>query len=377
MKKRFNDFNASDAAASYSEPYLRPARSSRLGCFGRLALTTALFVVALGSVAAFLYWRSVSAPIDAENASTGKLVGWLALRDLSAETPETRERLFDRYVETLGGADGVVEPEKLELPPQAKKFAQAFFANRAKDEAEAELQFEEDAVAPVANSPSNAERAPYLRLDYYVAPRSVDSPQKSEYVVSDDVRPGPALLKRWKTSREKEKNGAAPTNKTPAVEKNIRLLVMQWFVAKRKAYDVAPDAEKTRLIQETVDELLGWQELYKKIQRDATQTSAPRSEMLAEFEKTVASWNEFETPEELAKTLWFKDLIVANIAAQESPLGRIAPPKPPRARKVAPVEPFATPENAAENGRDFGRRTLDATRRFLFGTPVDADAPTR
>lgn len=372
MKKRFNDFDASDADAAYAEPYLRPARSSRLGCFGRLALTSALLVVALGSVAALFYWRSVSAPIDAENASTGKLVGWLALRDLSVETPETRERLFDRYLETLGGPDGVVEPEKLELPPQAKKFAQIFFADRAKDEAEEELQFEEDAVAPVANSPSTAKRPSYWRLDYYVAPRPVDSPQTSEYVLSDDVRPGPALLKRWNAAREQAQNGAAKTKKTPAVEKNIRLLVMQWFVAKRKAYDAAPDAEKARQLEKTRDELLGWQEFYEKIQADATQTTPTRAEMLAEFEKTVDSWNEFATPEELAKTLWFKDLIVAAVAAQETPLGRFAPSTPPRARFAATEE---TSENAAEKKRDFGRRTLDAARRFFFGTPDEADSP--
>lgn len=375
MKNRFNDFDASDADAPSVDPYSRSLRSSRRGCFGRFLRTAAvlfaLLVVALGSLATFFYWRSVSAPIDVENASTGKLVGWLALRDLSAETPETRERLFDRYVETIGGPDGVVEPEKLELPPQAKKFAQIFFADRANAEAEEELQFEENVVAPVASAPSNADRAPYLRLDYYVAPRSVDSPQTSEYVLSDDVRPGPTLLKRWSASREEAKNADAKTKKTPAVEKNVRLLVMQWFVAKRKAYDAAPDAEKTRLLQQTVDELLGWQELYIKIQFDATQKKASRAEMLAEFEKTVDGWNEFETPEELAKTLWFKDLIVAAVAAQETPLGRFAPPTPPRARKIA------TSENAAETERDFGRRTLDAARRFLFGTPVDADAPTR
>ena len=381
MKNRFNDFDASDADAPSADPYSRRSRSSRRGCFGRLIQTAAflfaLLVVALGSLAAFFYWRSVSAPIDVENASTGKLVGWLALRDLSAETPETRERLFDRYVETIGGPDGVVEPEKLELSPQAKKFAQIFFAERANDEAEEELQFEENVVAPVANSPSSADRAPYLRLDYYVAPRSVDSPQTSEYVLSNDVRPGPALLKRWNASREQAKNGDAKTKKTPAVEKNVRLLVMQWFVAKRKAYDAAPDAEKTRRLQETIDELVGWQELYIKIQTDATQTTPTRAEMLAEFEKTVDSWNEFETPEELAKTLWFKDLIVAAVAAQETPLGRFAPPTPPRARKIAPNRTVETSENAAETERDFGRRTLDAARRFLFGTPVDADAPTR
>ena len=332
MTKRFNDFDASDADAASADPYLRSTRGSRLGCFGRLALASGLLVVALGSIAAFLYWRSVSAPIDAENASTGKLVGWLALRDLSAETPETRERLFDRYIETLGGADGVVEPEKLELPPQAKKFARIFFAERANDESEEELRFEENAAETAANSPSNAERPPYLRLDYYVAPRPIDSPQTSEYVLSDDVRPGPALLKRWNASREQAKNGAAPTNKTPAVEKNIRLLVMQWFVAKRKVYDAASDADKARRLAETIDELAGWQELYIKIQVDATQTTPTRSEMLAEFEKTVDSWNEFATPEELAKTLWFKDLIVAAVAAQETPFGRFAPP---RARQTA------------------------------------------
>ena len=376
MKKRFNDFDASDADASYDEPYLRPARASRLGCFGRLALTGALLVVALGTVAAFLYWRSVSAPIDAENASTGKLVGWLALRDLSVETPETRERLFDRYVETLGGDNGVVEPEKLELPPQAKKFAQIFFSERAKNEAEEELRFEDDDA--VASKRPDAERAPYLRLDYYVATRPVDSTQTSVYVVSDDVRPGPAFVKRWNANRQEAKNGAAKTKKTPAVEKNVRLLAMQWFVAQRKAYDAAPDAEKARRLEKTRDELLGWQQLYKKIRLDATRKSAPRSEMLAEFEETVESWNEFETPEELAKTLWFKDLIVAAVAAQETPLGRFATPKPPRARKIATNETRETNERSpvVETSRDLGRRTLDAARRLLFETPSDADAPT-
>ena len=386
MKKRFNDFAASDADAPNDAPCPRPTRASRRGCFGRFfrtaALLVALLVVALGSFAAFFYWRSVSAPIDVENASTGDLVGWLAFRDLSAETPETRERLFDRYVETLDGdGDGEgVDPERIELSPQARQAARAFFQREAERKANAR--------------PADAGRAPYLRLDYYVAPRNADSPQKSEYVLSDDVRPGPALLKRWNASREKRQTGDASTKKTPAVEKNVRLLVMQWFVAKRKAYDDAPDAEKARRLEQTVDELLGWQELYEKIYLDATQTAATRAEMLAEFEKTVDSWNEFETPEELAKILWFKDLIVANVAARETPLGRLTSPEPPRARKVAPADSAAdsdsaatnenatveTSENAAPTGRDFGRQALDAARRFLFGTPAPeppVDAPTR
>ncbi len=343
MKKRFNDFadyNA-DADASSADPYLRPTRREKRekrGCFVRLlrtaALLFALLIVALGSVAGLFYWRSVSAPIDVENASTGKLVGWLALRDLSVETPETRERLFERYVETLESADGVVEPEKLELPEQAKRFARLYF-QRVEKEKEAQktkktqTQAETNDAAP---SRRNAKRAPYFRLDYYVAPRSADSPETSEYVVSSDVRPGPALLERWNAAREKS-NAAAKGDQTPAVEKNVRLLVMQWFVAKRRAYDKAPDAEKQRQIDETVAELLGWQKFYMKIQNDATQTPPSRAEMLAEFEKTVESWIELETSEELAKTLWFKDLLVAAVAKSETPFGRLTKSEPPRARK--------------------------------------------
>lgn len=352
MKKRFNDFadyNA-DADASSADPYLRPSRREergKRGCFVRLlrtaALLFALLVVALGSVAALFYWRSVSAPIDVENASTGKLVGWLALRDLSAETPETRERLFDRYLETLESDDGVVEPEKLELPEQAKRFARLYFqrVEEAKKTQETpKLQTREEANAAPSPTPNdaatsrrNAKRAPYLRLDYYVAPRNADSTETSEYVVSSDVRPGPALLERWNAARETSNADAAKRAKTPAVEKNVRLLVMQWFVAKRRAYDKASDAQKQCRIDETVDELLGWQQLYAKIQNDATQAQSSRAEMLAEFEKTVESWNELETPEELAKTLWFKDLIVAAAAKRETPLGRLTKSAPPRARK--------------------------------------------
>ncbi len=360
MKKRFNDFadyNA-DADASSADPYLRPSRREergKRGCFVRLLRTAsllfALLVVALGSVAALFYWRSVSAPIDVENASTGKLVGWLALRDLSAETPETRERLFDRYIETLEDGNGVVEPEKLELPEQAKRFARLYFQrveDAKKTQETQKLQTREGANSAPPSTPNdaaksrrNAKRAPYLRLDYYVAPRSADSTETSEYVVSSDVRPGPALLQRWNAAREKS-TVAAERDPTPAVEKNVRLLVMQWFVAKRRAYDKESDAQKQRRIDETVDELLGWQQLYMKIQNDATQTPPSRAEMLAEFEKTVESWNELETPEELAKTIWFKDLIVAAVAKRETPLGRLTKSEPPRARKRANVE--TTPE---------------------------------
>ncbi|MBQ2788111.1 MAG: hypothetical protein IJE97_00635 [Thermoguttaceae bacterium] len=333
MKKRFNDFvdRKADADASDGDLYLRPARDGRPGRFGRFfrrtALVFALLFVALVLFGAFYYWRGVSAPIDAENASPAQIAGWLAFRDLSAETSETRERLFDRCVETLGGEDGVVEPEKLELSPQARRIARAFFQ---REEAKRQEEKQEAEKRPVATA---ADRAPYLRLDYYVAPRSADSPNVGEYVVSDDVRPGPALLERWKVSREN-----APPKKSPAVEKNVRLFAMQWFVAKRKAYDAAPDAEKERRLQATVDELLGWQEFYSNLRADATKTKTSRSEMLREFEKIVESWNEFEEPEELAKTLWFKDLIVARIAAQESPFGRFSPSRPPRARQVSPSE---------------------------------------
>lgn len=349
MKKRFNDFadyNA-DADASNADPYLRPTRREergKRGCFARLlrtaALLFALLVVALGSVAGLFYWRSVSAPIDVENASTGKLVGWLALRDLSAETPETRERLFERYVETIESADGGVEPEKLELPEQAKRFARLYFqrVEEAKEAQKTKKTQTRETPNDAAPSRRNAKRAPYLRLDYYIAPRNADSTETSEYVVSSDVRPGPALLKRWNAARETSNVAAAERAQTPAVEKNVRLLVMQWFVAKRRAYDKAPDAEKQRQIDKTVDELLGWQALYKKIQNDATQAPTPRAEMLAEFEKTVESWSAFETPEELAKTIWFKDLIVAAVAKRETPLGRLTKSEPPRARKNANVE---------------------------------------
>lgn len=345
MKKRFNDFadyNADAYAdASSADPYLRPTRREereKRGCFVRLlrtaALLFALLIVALGSVAGLFYWRSVSAPIDVENASTGQLVGWLALRDLSAETPETRERLFERYVETIESADGVVEPEKLELPEQAKRFARLYFqrVEEAK-EAQKTKKTQTQETANDAASRRNAKRAPYFRLDYYVAPRSADSPETSEYVVSSDVRPGPALLERWNAAREASNVDDAKRAQTPAVEKNVRLLVMQWFVAKRRAYDKAPDAEKQRRIDKTVDELLGWQEFYLKIQNDATQTTPSRVEMLSEFEKTVESWTELETPEELAKTLWFKDLLVAAVAKRETPFGRLTKSEPPRARK--------------------------------------------
>lgn len=370
MKTPFNESatpSQEEFDATPTEPYLRPTRR---GCFGRLVRTAAtlaaLGAVSAGSIAGILYWHNVSEPIDVENASTGKLVGWLALRDLSAETPETRERLFERYVATLGGEGGDVEPQKIEIPEQAKRLASRFLANLS-----GSRSAEEPSADAASAAKKNAARLPVLRLDYYVAPRSADSPLTSEFVLSEEVRPGPALLKRWNASREARENGVEQ-EKTSAVEKNIRLLVLQWFVAKRRDYDAAPDAQKAARLQAAADELLGWQELYGQIQLDATRTGASRVALLAEFEKTVASWNAFDPPEELAKTLWFKDLIVATLAARETPFGRLATPTPPRARRLETDEP-TTESNAA---RDLGRRTLDAARRFLFQS-AETDAPSR
>ena len=305
-------------------------------------------VLAFGACAFYLYSK-ITAPIDVKNASTVQAVGWLTMRDLSQETPQTREDLFQMYVGDATIPDVESESGKsFELPDGVKKITGIFLKDRDKK---------------VNAWTQTNKRAPYLRLDYLIVPRQIED-RASRYVLSDDVQPGSSLKARWTRSREALKEKDAP--KKSYVEKNVQLLVMQWFVARRNEYDSTPDEQKRQKLESTADELTRMQGFYNKLR--GTQAALTRVQMLREFESTMESWNEIATVEELAKTLWFKDLLVSVAASKSAGLGADVAPYPP----LLPEKYRATAEKEedARNARlEFVKKAkpvCDVVRNYFF-----------
>ncbi|MBP5623217.1 MAG: hypothetical protein J6X44_14520 [Thermoguttaceae bacterium] len=314
-----------------------------------------LFVVVLAllCVGFFFTIQRYLTPIDPENASTDKKLGWLALRDLSKESPETREKLFDMYV----GSVSIPSPENAEetiyeLPEPVKKASGVFLSGRDK-KVEAWIE--------------NERRPPYLRVDYVV----VGSDDRAgQYVESRDVEPGPALLERWETRRKGIKAGKA-RQKTTTIERNIQLLIMQWFNSRMKAYDAAPAEKKRAKLDAIAVDLQNFQKFYNSLRASAKMEELTLSGMLREFELTVDSWLELTTPDELARVLWFKDLMESVVLQQKIS----AADKGPKLFDYPPVVPGKTDDEHRKDKRseknaqtiERVKNALDAVKNYAFG----------
>ncbi len=236
-------------------------------------------------------------PIDLEHATPDKQAAWLAVQDFSAEEPATQEKLFDMYI----GKVTVPDAEKVgtstyALPGYIEKLAWMFMGGR------------DDKVVEWR---ATHERLPVLRVDYVF---DYDKNSKSAFITSRDVKPGPALKKRWEERRAAMKQGKVA--KTPLVEKNVQLLIFQWFVAKYKYYDAAPDKKKKAALNAVVADVNNFQAFYNDLRAKAGMPKLTRAQMLGEMDMTVDSWLELVSVEELAKVLWFKDLVVSIVVAQ-------------------------------------------------------------
>jgi len=306
-------------------------------------------LLAFAGYAFYLYSKITTEPIDPKNASTVQAVGWLTMRDLSQESAETREDLFEMYVgdRTIP----VVSDEsgkELELPKSVQKMTSVFLKDRDK-------QIEAWAKAN--------KRPPYLRLDYLIVPGQTEE-RVSRYVVSDDVQPGPSLKARWARSREDlEAKGAS---RKSFVEKNVQLLVMQWFVSRSKAYDSTSDEKKRQKLESIVDELMNMQSVYNNIR--GKKKSLSRVQALREFEATIESWNEIATVDELAKTLWFKDLLISVAAAKTSGVSSDVasyPPLLPTKDDRSPVKEGESSEERPEFDRN-KKVVCDVVRNYFF-----------
>lgn len=321
----------------------------------------------LAVVLAFCGWRfyrNVSAPIDIENASTAKAVGWLAFRDLTRESAETRAELFDMYFGKITDDPDAAfsfDPDKdaIEIPSNLQSVVHTFL----KSGEEKVDEWNRKRVRP-----------PFVRIDYVIRG---DGESTSQYVVSSDVFPGPALQERWQ-----QRHIAATTGEshTTNVERNVQMLLMQWFESRLKSYDAAPDAEKKAFLERCADEVDSLQKLYASLRASAGMRKLNRSEQLREFERQNEGWCEFAELEELARVIWFKDLVVSVVVMRElnQPNSDLYPPKAPRYSTVSVVaEPAADAESAdsagaasadAEPAVDAGaaRPVLDAIRNYFF-----------
>ena len=321
--------------------------------WGRLILGV-LLVLALACAAAIGLLRArYLAPILVEKATPDKAVGWLLCRDLSEEAPEIQKKLFDMYVGKITvpykNKDGAVD---YELPENLKKYAEIALANRKKR---------------IDDWRKTYVRPGFLRVDYIIVPQKK---RTSEYVLSSDVAPGPDLEKRWSARREKN------PRKTTRVEKNTQTLLMLWFLDKMNRYDSAPDEQKKNVLDEISDEFERFQAFYKRITEKDGYDGDSRVDTLREFEANIDGWIECSTLDNLAKALWFKDLLVeiavlriAEFTA-DNPEGMLAyPPK---------IQNIASEQNGTANGekirtafKKFFKKATDTIRERLFTSDAD------
>lgn len=295
---------------------LESGRRSRF--MKRLIIFSILALIVV--VCALVLWRRYCAPIDLERATVDKQAAWLVAQDFSKQSSETREQLFDMYVGKISAPSPENAAETVyKLPDSAKKIAGVFLSGRDEKTSKALESYQ---------------RAPYLRVDYVV---SLDPNSKSQYLTSSDVKPSSTFIERWNKRQAEMKDRKRP--KRPKSEKNIQLLAMQWFVAKYKTYDAAPDPKKKATLDAIVLDLENLQTFYNELRASAGLPKTTRAKMLREFELTADSWMEMAEPDELAKVYWFKDLLVAITVAKMSPLSDGQTTKGPFAFKYPPLKP--------------------------------------
>ena len=309
-----------------------------------------LAFVALVVGATCYYRKTTKQPIDVENATPSQAISWLAMRDFSEESKDTKKKLFDYYFGVLqeGAADANAEtgaeatPQatvskarspKLKLPKKLESASSLFFIGADK---------KVDAWA------RNRERPAYLRIDYLVRPTTPRA--ETTRVLSSDVKPGPALVRRYQDNRAATYSGE---NKKSKIEKNVNLLVMQWFVLKAEEYDATSDANADSFLRQTALDMEGLQEFYNALRESAKQNELTRVQLLKEFERQTEGWCEIGELDEVAKALWFKDLLVCYVVAREANAPKLATPPQlsKKARQSLGLEaPNAEVENDVEAG---------------------------
>lgn len=267
--------------------------------FFRFFLWSVLFLLAVILLAALGvgYWaRQFYAPIDVAAADTTQLLGWMTLRDLSKETPETQRALAEKYFAPI--RDDVQidmdSPVARKLLPYTKKYVQK----------REEMLADWEAARPPKK---------LLRRDY-----QVDPPTDGRAIRSSDVAPTDELIARMEELKASGKP-VVPEAAT-GVERNIRLMIKNWFLYQISRYDDAPDDQKASVLESVAEELLRLQNLYNDYREQIGMERLSDIEQLRDFDFLTSSWYVDTTPEELARLLWFKDLAVSILIAKKSGL---------------------------------------------------------
>ncbi|MGI6402430.1 MAG: hypothetical protein ACOX0A_10065 [Thermoguttaceae bacterium] len=266
----------------------------------KLIVVLALVFGALG-YCGWQYYMIVFAPINVANATNAHALSWLALRDLSSESQDQLAELFDFYCSRLTGDESgefvFDDSVSLEAPESIRGVVGSVLS--ATDSRT--LTWAENRVRP-----------PYARIDYVVVP----TPERaSRYVVSADIKPGPALEKRWQGRQIAVARGETRSSN---VERNIRALVMQWFVSRLRRYDATPDEKKKEYLDATARELIAFQGFYNRFRVSNGSPELSLVELLREFERTNEGWCEITPLDELARVMWFKDLLVSIVVLQRA-----------------------------------------------------------
>lgn len=281
-------------------PELQSAEESRpkRRRFFRFFLWSLIFLLAMIVLVALGvgYWaRQFYAPIDVETADTTRLAGWIALRDLSKETPETQQDLAEKYFEPLKH-DVVIDwdaPLAQKILPYTQKYVET--RDRLLDDWE-----------------KTRGTKKLLRRDYTLDPSSGGA------VRSNDVLPAADLIERLNALKKSGKPAVPPP--ATSVERNIRLMMKSWFLHNMTLFDQAPDDAKGDVLESAADQMLRLQNLYNDYREKIGLNRLSDLELLRDFDFMVSSWYDDTPIDELARLLWFKDLTVTVLIAKKSGL---------------------------------------------------------
>lgn len=274
-----------------------PVPSTAAMKLSRIFTRLVLFVFVVFCVAGLGigYWFHKYCPsIKLERANADVLTGWLLLRDFRSLDSSTQEELLKAYLEHFGPNSKPVE--KNNVYGAALRIAAKYAGERNRR---------------VAQWGATRPKRLFARNEYAVSVADLER-VKGQFIVSSEVVATRQLLQSLQTDKYEVPR---PMTKT---EGNCRILTKRWFLMRMNEYDRKPDKEKVAFLEELTRELDWWQNYYNDflvamgLERDG------ELELLRELSLLVCSWYEGTPPDELARVLWFKDLVVSVAVLQRA-----------------------------------------------------------
>ncbi|MDO4585693.1 MAG: hypothetical protein Q4C95_00180 [Planctomycetia bacterium] len=268
--------------------------------FWRLFLFSLIVFIVI-AIGIGIWLRNINAPINPENINSSQLTQWFLFRDLNKETLEISEKLADQYIQFI--ENQIDNPD--DIP----------YINSVKGKIRQYLQKKETAN-PILTTDSKKR----YQLQYQVTPRNVSRQYPSCYIIPDDIIPSSGLIKQLNSINKLKKT----PNPFLKVEKNCHFVLKNWFLTKMRLYQETPDDKKLDFLRRTIHDLMRFQLFYQKLLQQLDCPEAGQITLLKDFNSLTSAWfMEYalnENPEELARLLWFKDLLVSTIIIEKSNL---------------------------------------------------------